>query len=297
LELSGKVAIDPSNRYPHRCPSEGLAMVRRHWISPIAMAVLIGVAAAADPPAHPKALPSAHAHNDYEHPRPLFDALNHGFCSVEADIFLVDGQLLVGHNRGDLKPERTLESLYLDPLRARAKANSGKVFPDAARFWLLIDVKTDAKPTYAALHEVLSRYADLLTAVSDGNVEPRAVTVVVSGNSDRDGIAAQTKRFAGIDGRPRDLDSDVPAHLIPWISERWGSLFQWSGEGAMPEPERTKLREFTAKAHRHGRLVRFWGTPEKLALWQEMRAAGVDLINTDKLAELQRFFQSAAAKE
>src|SRR5262249_11249891 len=61
-----------------------------------------------------------HAHNDYEHPRPLFDALDHGFRSVEADIFLVDGKLLVGHAQADLKPERTLEKLYLDPLRDRA---------------------------------------------------------------------------------------------------------------------------------------------------------------------------------
>jgi hypothetical protein len=271
-------------------------MVRRA-IFCIALAIFAATAALPFDSPLPRALPSAHAHNDYEHPRPLFDALDHGFCSVEADIFLVDGQLLVGHNRGDLKPGRTLEKLYLDPLRVRAKANNGRIFPDAAKFWLLIDVKTDAKPTCAALHEVLSHYADLLAVVADGKVEPRAVTVVVSGNSDREGIAAQAKRFAGIDGRPRDLDSDVPAHLVPWISERWGSLFQWSGKGAMPEPERTKLREFTARAHRHGRLVRFWGTPEKPAVWQEMRAAGVDLINTDQLAELQKFLQSGSAKE
>ena len=61
----------------------------------------------------PVPLPQAHAHNDYHHPRPLLDALDHGFCGVEADIFLVDGELLVGHDRTELKPERTLESLYL----------------------------------------------------------------------------------------------------------------------------------------------------------------------------------------
>ncbi len=46
-------------------------------------------------------LPQAHAHNDYEHERPLLDALSHGFCSVEADIYLVDGALLVAHDRED----------------------------------------------------------------------------------------------------------------------------------------------------------------------------------------------------
>src|SRR5262245_45294116 len=68
-------------------------------------------------------LPQAHAHNDYEHKRPLLDALDNGFCSVEADIFLVNGELLVGHTSKDLRPERTLEKLYLDPLRQRVKAN------------------------------------------------------------------------------------------------------------------------------------------------------------------------------
>ena len=62
-------------------------------------------------------LPRAHAHNDYQHTRPLLDALNQGFCSVEADIYLVEGQLLVGHDRDELSTERTLQSLYLEPLR------------------------------------------------------------------------------------------------------------------------------------------------------------------------------------
>jgi len=43
----------------------------------------------------PPPLTRAHAHNDYEHTRPLFDALEHGFCSIEPDIWLVDGKLLV----------------------------------------------------------------------------------------------------------------------------------------------------------------------------------------------------------
>src|SRR6185295_14563982 len=68
-----------------------------------------------------KPLPQAHAHNDYEHARPLLDALDHGFCSVEADIWLTPDGLLVAHDRKDLKPARTLEALYLDPLRERVK--------------------------------------------------------------------------------------------------------------------------------------------------------------------------------
>ncbi len=231
----------------------------------------------------------AHAHNDYEHTRPLFDALDHGFNSVEADIFLADGKLLVGHTQADLRPDRTLAKLYLDPLRQRVLANRGKVYPNGPPFYLLIDVKTEAKSTYTALHDVLASYADLFTTVDHGEVEPKAITVVISGNIARDAITAQAKRYAAIDGRPPDLDSDVPAHLIPWISDNWALHFRWRGDGPMPEAERAKLRDFVAKAHKHGRMVRFWATPERVNVWEELRAAGVDLLNTDKLDEMQKF--------
>src|SRR5438105_9622444 len=96
--------------------------------------VFAGVAPAADAPVTP--LKNAHAHNDYEHTRPLFDALDQGFNSVEADVFLVDGKLLVGHARYDLRTNRTLESLYLDPMRERIRANGGRLHKDGPPAWL-----------------------------------------------------------------------------------------------------------------------------------------------------------------
>ena len=48
-------------------------------------------------------LARAHAHNDYEHTRPLQDALDHGFTSVEADVWLVDGELRVVHDLAGLQ--------------------------------------------------------------------------------------------------------------------------------------------------------------------------------------------------
>nr|BFD86161.1 hypothetical protein StreXyl84_55620 [Streptomyces sp. Xyl84] len=80
-------------------------------------------AAASERRRGPHPLWHAHAHNDYAHPRPLLDALDHRFNSVEADIHLVDGELLVAHDPADLDPRRTLASLYLDPLAARVRAN------------------------------------------------------------------------------------------------------------------------------------------------------------------------------
>ena len=258
------------------------------------LALLLGSMQPAEKPASP--IKRAHAHNDYEHKRPLLDALDQGFCSVEADIWLSKDSLLVAHTPIGLKPERTLQKLYLDPLRERVKANGGKVHRDGPPFYLLIDIKTEAKPTYAALAKVLEEYSDLLTATRDGKHEVKAITVVISGNCDRDAIAKQGVRYAAIDGRPADLDSDASADLIPWVSASWSSMFKWKGEGAMPADERKKLADHVAKAHAQRRKVRFWATPEKLELWRELLKADVDLINTDELVELRGFLLKEAGK-
>lgn len=252
---------------------------------------------AEEPP--PAPLPRAHAHNDYEHPRPLLDALDHGFCSVEADIWLVDGALLVAHDLKDVKPERTLEKLYLDPLRERVERHDGAVLRGASGFTLLVDLKSEAEATYAVLRGVLvsPAYDGLFTRFTPDSTTPGPVTVILSGNRPTATVAAEDSRLCAIDGRLSDLTADPPPsiHLMPLVSQNWSPTFHYFVDGVLPEPDRAKLRETVALAHRQGRRLRFWGTPDQPFAWAELHAAGVDLINTDNLAGLRDFLASAPA--
>ena len=159
-------------------------------------------------------LPRAHSHNDYEQPRPLQDALAQGFGSVEADIWLVNGELLVAHDLKDAKPDRTLETLYLDPLRERARTNGGRIYPGGGEFTLLVDIKSEADPTYAALRPRLIKYRDLLTRFTDSNVTPAAVTVILSGARPIAEVRAEPERWCAIDGRLADLESNPSRFLF-----------------------------------------------------------------------------------
>jgi hypothetical protein len=243
---------------------------------------------AGEPAAAPKPLARGHAHNDYAHTRPLADALDHGFLSIEVDVHLVDGKLLVAHNRRDVRPERTLEALYLDPLLARVKANGGRVYRDGPELTLMIEFKADGEASYDALVPILARYREMLSGMRDGKWQPGAVAVVVTGERPIAKIEADKTRLVGIDGRIGDLDSVKPTHLMPMISENWRTHFTWRGTGAMPDKERQFMRSFVERAHAKGRRVRFWATPETLEMWRELDAADVDLINTDDLDGLVR---------
>jgi hypothetical protein len=231
----------------------------------------------------------AHAHNDYEHGRPLRDALEHGFSSVEADIWLVEGRLLVAHDREQAKPERTLQALYLDPLREQARQHGGKILPRAREFILLVDVKSDAESTYAKLREVLSEYKGLLTRFTKDQTVTNAVTIIISGNRARATMEAEPERLAALDGRLPDLETNPSRHLVPLVSDNWRSHFTWTGEGAVPGPDAAKLKRTVQLAREQGRHLRFWATPETPEFWRELQRAGVDVIGTDDLAGLARF--------
>ncbi len=242
----------------------------------------------------PKPLLNAHAHNDYEHDRPLFDALDHGFTSVEADIHLVDGVLFVAHDSDEIKPDRTLRSLYLEPLKKRIAKNSGRVYPYGPQFTLFIDIKTEAVATYKVLSKMLAEYKSIITSFDLNGRTDRAIIVYVSGNRPRALMESETLRYAAYDGRLADLHSNAPATLIPIISDRWPSHFSYIGSGPMPQKEREKLKNIIETAHKNGRIVRFWATPdspslERQTLWRELLTCGVDLLNTDDLPGLQQF--------
>ena len=248
---------------------------------------------AAEPPVP---LVRAHAHNDYEHPRPLLDALQQGFCSVEADVWLVEGELLVAHDRDQVQGGRTLESLYLTPLHERVRAHGGRVYPEGPGFTLLIDFKSEAEATYEVLKELLKKHAAMLTRFADGEVKTNAVTVIISGNRPAELIKSEPDRLAALDGRLSDLDDLPLAHVMPLISDNWRNHFQWRGEGEMPEAERAKLRDLVQRVQSAGRRLRLWASPDVAVAWAVQWEAGVDLINTDKLAGLADFLKQQPAR-
>jgi len=239
----------------------------------------------------PAPLENAHAHNDYLHQRPLLDALDHGFTSIEADVFPVDGQLLVAHTFLELSKDRTLEGLYLNPLRDIAKRNGGSVYGDGRPIILLVDIKTKGVEACTLLEALLKSYDDVVSSHLDGEFRAKAVTVIISGDRPRAEIEKSNPRYAAIDGRLGDLESTSTASLVPLISDNWGHHFKYRGKGEMPAAEREKLAAIVRKCHDQGRRLRFWATPENSTLWTELRNAGVDLIGTDDLEALQGHLQ------
>lgn len=230
----------------------------------------------------------AHAHNDYAHPRPLLDALEQGFLSVEVDVFLVDGEFRVGHNRAELKPGRTLESLYLDPLAERVRRNKGRVCPGRSggggTLALMIDLKEDGARLEPELVRHLAKYRRMLSDRTGSTVNARAVQVILSGARTEECASGDGVLFK--DGRVENMDD--PASRTPWISGQYSAVLRTNASPLPLEP-RVTLMELVRRTHRAGKRLRLWGAPDGPTTWTELRDARVDLLNTDRLAEMRTF--------
>jgi hypothetical protein len=234
--------------------------------------------------------PNAHAHNDYEHDHPLFDALQNGFLSVEADVHLFKWNeyyqtLLVGHDRVDTA-SRSLEQLYLKPLDSLLKVNRGSVYKgDVHTFYLMIDIKTNADTTYLALKELMKSYPRLKCNPSECQVK-----IFLSGNRP---MGYVIKKYEGLalDGRPTDIGKGFSSDLMPVISDTYWNWCKWDGKQPPNPTDLQKIRELAQYIHTEGKKFRLWAIPDTQLAWQTLLNAGVDLINTDKLKELNEFLK------
>jgi hypothetical protein len=237
-----------------------------------------------------KRLANAHSHNDYYRTRPLLDAWELGFGSIEADVLLVKGQLLVGHSAIETVAGRDLRQTYLQPLMERFQFH-GRIYADHSTMILLVDFKSDAEASYAVLKSMLADFKPMLTRVEQGQLIDGAVQVIISGNRPIETMRGEMDRLAFLDGRLSDLKDNPPTHLFPLISDNWNSHFQWKGRGQIGEEDLTKLRSIVEQVHHQQRLIRFWATPDHAAAWRMLRDNQVDLINTDKIQQLADFLR------
>jgi len=239
----------------------------------------------------------AHAHNDYLHKRPLFDALENRFRSLEADVFSMGDSLYVAHDRKNIQIGRTLRKLYLEPLKEYFSEDRPTCYDSSNPLILLVDIKDNGLTSYQLLEQILKEFREILCQLGPEGYLGQSVKIVVSGNRPIAYMKNQTQRFAFVDGRITDLTAVDSLDLMPLISDRWTKYFSWRGKGEMPEKERAQLRLFVQQAHNNGQMIRFWATPDKpgaerQAIWRELMEAGVDLINTDDLTGLREFFQA-----
>lgn len=230
-----------------------------------------------------------HSHNDYENQNPLFNALKNCAKSIEVDIHLYNGDLFVAHDKEEIIKEKTLVNLYLDPLLKILNDTKSEYYFNYELF-LLIDIKTEADQTYKKLNEVLNPYREFLTFLDEkNNLKKRNIRIIISGNSPAQSMLDRIDGYCFIDGRTSDIGQNKSSKIFPLISENWYKVLESLTDKENPSLVNAELIELVNKIHNENKLVRFWGIPDDVKHWELQKDIGIDLINTDKVDELNKF--------
>lgn len=239
-------------------------------------------------------LREGHAHNDYWHWKPLTQATNAGFMSVEVDVHLLMGDILVNHEAIFTRKGRNLERLYLKPLFELAKANNfASIYPNGPQeFILYIDIKQGCPALADTLISQLKRYEKMLTIWENGVKKIGAVSVMIGDCGRRDEWIPALKRWFYFDAHLNSIDDSLGAEFIPRVSSNLGSVTKWRGSGEMPKEDEETIRKIVGRAHEKGRTVRFWAGTNRPKVWTKLLELGVDWINVDRLKRFQRFMKN-----
>ena len=233
------------------------------------------------------ALP-AYAHNDYERRRPLAGSLALGFRGAEADVFLVNAVLRVGHSARAAAAGPTLEATYLQPLRAIAARCSGRIIEHRAAFLLTIELKEPSRAAFDSLASLLARYDDLLTpgATAGGDPTRAAVEVVLVGWHPPVAALAAHEALPRTVGIQQLVHPRTQSHTLAdttrvrLLSVNYGKAVarRWRRDPAPAEwlPAVASLR----RAYPAARL-RVFNAPIDTGLYRALLAGGVDLVGSE----------------
>lgn len=211
-----------------------------------------------------------HSHNDYLQHIPFWKAFAAEVQSIEVDVFLHDKKLLVAHELHEADETRTLQRLYLEPLKETLALGKFK----NKSIQLLIDIKTDAHTT---LNAIVSSLKDYPAIIGD-----ERVAIVISGNRPVPSEYVNYPKYISFDYQR--LDPIVDARIlekISMVSLSFTSFSEWNGKGRLTAEDYKVVSEVIAKAHALKKPFRFWATPDSKSAWKTFVAMGVDFINTD----------------
>ncbi|KAI4652049.1 hypothetical protein J4E93_002246 [Alternaria ventricosa] len=269
-----------------------------------------------------------HSHNDYWRRVPLYDALRWGCTGVEADVWLFDEELYVGHSTNALTQDGTFTSMYVDPLvkmldhknelgefATSSDVKNGIFDTEPAQtLVLLVDFKNNGHDIFPVVSQQLDalRQKGYLTYFNGNTTIEGAITVVATGNAPFDLITANsTYRDIFFDAPLDKLDegsvttrggqgtvgttptSHFDSTNSYYASVNFGHSIGTLWFGRITEAQRLKIRAQIQSAKERGLKSRYWSAPKfpiglRNRVWKMLVEEGVGYLNGDDLQGMTR---------
>ena len=223
--------------------------------------------------------------NDHKRNKPMLDAINLGFNGISAEIKLKkDGVLYCG--------KKTLKEVYLEPLKMRSENGLKNIHPTHTdEFIIFFKIVSDSNSTYEALLKEIEPYQNILTSFEGTKRNKKPVRIIIGGNIPYSKIYNSSKRylFAEESALKLDLSKDETFTFLAGLSLK--NNYTWKGQKNMPNMEYMSLIAHVKNAHKAGRLVRLYDTPELPNAFDILYGSGIDLIEINDITSFATYWQ------
>lgn len=225
-----------------------------------------------------------HSHNDYLRNIPFWEAASANAMSIEVDVILLRDTLFVAHEKESIRPNRTFENLYLDPLKQSANLS----FSLHPSLQLLVDCKTEALSTLALIIKKCEAYEEFLYHPKTG----KGVKIIISGNRPSASDYNNSPPYLFFDHQSIDDLDKISFEKIGMVSLPFYKFVKWNGKDTIPAFEREKVLKITQSVHKYKVPFRFWATPDTPEAWKILPELGIDFINTDHPMRVYEFLKT-----
>ncbi|THD00376.1 hypothetical protein EYZ11_000103 [Aspergillus tanneri] len=246
-------------------------------------------------------------------------SLSRGCISTEADVWLYNDTLYVGHDESSLTEKRTLESLYIKPMVdvlerqnprtpfVTSPTNNGVFDTDTSQtLYFFIDLKTSGPKTLGAVIAALQPLREkgyLTTLKGNKTITKGPITVIGSGNTPLILVAPVADRDYFFDAPLDFLHTPIYAGVTSLISpiasagfkRAVGAINSSDEDSVLSKKQLKTLRSQIKTAKDRGIGARYWGTPHypistRNAVWRSLLQEGVALLNADDLDAAAGYF-------
>ncbi len=222
-----------------------------------------------------------HSHNDYYQSVPFWNAFGNGLNSIEVDIFLKNDTLYATHGEAEIRPNRTMENLYLQPIQTAISLE----LDGPKELQLLVDIKSESRSTLENLVSLLQNYPDIIAN--------RNLSLVISGNRPPPREYINYPDYILFDYQSLEDAGDPEIwKKIALISLDFKGYSPWNGKGRLTARDYNVVKAAVEKAHSYGKPFRFWATPDSKSAWKAFTDLGIDFINTDKPFEASTYLKT-----
>lgn len=231
-----------------------------------------------------------HSHNDYTHAHPFWGAYEQKANFIEADVFPVNGKLMVAHSKNHIQSDSTLNNMYLQPIIHLFQQHDYKTVSDNPHysFYLMIDIKEKWDSVLPILMYELKQHPDCF----DRHKNPMAVQIFISGDRPPENTFHDYPGIIMFDGLPQTKYSSADLKKVVEISTDFELYSHWNGQERISEKDATRLKQVIEVAHQEGKKIRFWGAPDTQDCWQTLINLGADIINTDHVKACRAFLDA-----